>query len=65
MRVLNSLAINSELKQANVERKNLIIEKDKKTSVLESGVDELEQNTRIDDIIMSGLGVRHSSHAAA
>ena len=42
----------------NVERKNLIIEKDKdkKTSVLENGVDELEQNTRIDDIIMSGFG---------
>ena len=56
-------AITSELKQANIELKNMIIEIDKKIAVLESRVDDLEQYTRIDDIIISGLGVRHSSYA--
>ena len=58
-------AITSELKQANTELKNLIIEKDKKIAVLESRVDDLEQYTRIDDITISGLGVRHTSYARA
>ena len=58
-------AITSELKQANTELKNLIIEKDKKIAVLESRVDDLEQYTRIDDLIISGLGVRHTSYARA
>ena len=38
-------AITSELKQANTELKNLIIETDKKIAVLESRVDDLEQYT--------------------
>ena len=46
-------AITSELKQANTELKHLIIEKDKKIAVLESRVDDLEQYTRIDDLIIS------------
>ena len=58
-------AITSGLKQANTELKNLIIETDKKIAVLESRVDDLEQYTRIDDIIISGLGVRHTSYARA
>ena len=58
-------AIINELQQANIELKKLIIEKDKKIAILETRVDDLEQYTRIDDIIISGLGVRHSSYANA
>ena len=58
-------AITNELQQANIELKYLIIEKDRKIAILETSVDDLEQYTRIDDIIISGLGVRHSSYARA
>ena len=57
--------INNELKQANIEFKNLIIEKEKNIPVLETRVDELDQYTRIDDMIIGSLGVGHSSYAAA
>ena len=43
-------AITSELKQANTELKNLIIEKDKKIAVLESRVDDC-QVTHVTDLM--------------
>lgn len=45
------------------ELKIKLIEKDKKITVLERRVDELEQYTRMEDVIMSGLSTRHRSYA--
>lgn len=37
-----------------------LIEKDKKISLLEKQEDELEQYTKMDDLIVCGLNTRHS-----
>lgn len=43
------------------EPKNLITEKDKK--ILERRVDELEQQTRLEDVIITGLETKHRNYA--
>lgn len=45
------------------ELKNLITEKDKKIQLLERRVDELEQQTRLEDVIITGLETKHRSYA--
>ncbi len=43
--------------------KNLVKEKDQKIEVLERRVDELEQYTRMEDLIISGLETKHRTYA--
>ncbi len=43
--------------------KNLLKEKDQKIEVLERRVDELEQYTRMEDLIISGLETKHRTYA--
>ena len=43
--------------------KKLIKEKDDKIAVLERRVDDLEQYTRMDNVVISGLKTRHRSYA--
>lgn len=45
------------------ELKNMIREKEEKISSLERRVDDLEQYTRMDDVIVSGLNTKHRSYA--
>ncbi|KAJ8337087.1 hypothetical protein SKAU_G00383070 [Synaphobranchus kaupii] len=47
------------------ELKKMVLEKDKDISLLERRVNELEQYTRMDDVIVSGLNIRHRSYARA
>lgn len=47
------------------ELKKLIMEKDNKICLLERCVDELKQYTRMEDVIVSGLNIRHRSYARA
>uniref|UniRef100_A0A1A8PAD9 Uncharacterized protein n=1 Tax=Nothobranchius rachovii TaxID=451742 RepID=A0A1A8PAD9_9TELE len=47
------------------ELKILLTEKDKKISALEQRVDELEQYTRREDLVIMGLETRHRSYAKA
>ena len=47
------------------ELKKMIQVKDNKISLLEKRVDELEQYTRMDDIIVTGLNTKHRSYARA
>ncbi len=44
--------------------KNLVKEKDQKIEVLERRVDELEQYTRMEDLIISGLETKHRTYAS-
>ena len=65
--IINCLkhAIVYDLQRDNAELKRLLQEKDAKISELENRVDDLEQYTRIDDLIISGLTVRHRSYSRA
>ena len=65
--IINSLkhAIVYDLQRDNAELKILLQEKYAKISELENRVDDLEQYTRIDDLIISGLTVRHRSYSSA
>ncbi|KAJ8277165.1 hypothetical protein GJAV_G00072140 [Gymnothorax javanicus] len=47
------------------ELKKIVLEKEKKISLLERRVDELEQYSRMEDVIVSGLNIRHRSYAWA
>ena len=58
-------AIVTDLQRDNAELKIILKEKDTKISELENRVDDLEQYTRIDDLIISGLTVRHRSYSRA
>ena len=58
-------AIVTDLQRDNAELKSLLKEKDVKISELENRVDDLEQYTRMDDLIINGLTVRHRSYARA
>ncbi len=44
--------------------KNLVKEKDKKIEGLERRIDELEQYTRMEDLIISGLETKHRTYAS-
>ncbi len=44
--------------------KNLVKEKDQKIEGLERRVDELEQYTRMEDLIISGLETKHRTYAS-
>ena len=65
--IINSLkhALVYDLQRDNAELKILLQEKYAKISELENRVDDLEQYTRIDDLIISGLTVRHRSYSSA
>ena len=56
-------AIVTDLQRDNAELKSLLKEKHAKISELENRVDDLEQYTAIDDLIMNGLTVRHRSYS--
>ena len=58
-------AIVTDLQRYNAELKIILKEKDTKIGELENRVDDLEQYTRIDDLIISGLTVRHRSYSRA
>lgn len=45
--------------------KTLLTEKDRKISALEQRVDDLEQYTRREDLVLSGLETRHQTYARA
>lgn len=47
------------------ELKKMVLGKDKEISLLERRVNELEQYTRMDDVIVSGLNIKHRSYARA
>lgn len=47
------------------ELKKTVLEKDKEISLLERRMNELEQYTRMDNVIVSGLNIRHRSYARA
>ena len=55
----------SELLQLVRQLKHKNEEKDKRILLLESCIDDLEQYTRMDDVIISGLKTNHKSYARA
>ncbi|KAJ8344588.1 hypothetical protein AAFF_G00232760 [Aldrovandia affinis] len=64
-KVAKQQAILMELMDEVKQLKNLVKEKDKKIDGLERRIDDLEQYTRMEDLIISGLETTHRTYARA
>ncbi|KAJ8394509.1 hypothetical protein AAFF_G00045190 [Aldrovandia affinis] len=64
-KVAKQQAMLMELMDEVKQLKNLVKEKDKKIDGLERRIDDLEQYTRMEDLIISGLETTHRTYARA
>ena len=64
-RVVQQQAVLMTLVDQFKELNNVIKEKDKKIDMLERRIDDLEQYSRLEDLIITGLATKHRSYARA